>query len=150
MRESGFFFKNKKLKVGAVSWWASMPKIKYSTVFDIKLGSGWQCNRRLIVQFFVANVNANGGELKANVNKFLNDNVWNGENQHRVVFLETQRFSSTVVEEFSFVIYFQVLFSSPQASCQFHLVSPKVQSISYPKHIYFPKRFARRILHHQV
>jgi hypothetical protein len=39
-------------------------------------------------------VNVNDGRLKVNVNQFSNDNVWNGENRHRVVVPETQRFSS--------------------------------------------------------
>ena len=34
---------------------------------------------------FVANVNVNGGKLKANVNRFSNTNVWNADNRHRVV-----------------------------------------------------------------
>ena len=36
--------------------------------------------------FFVANVNLNSdGNLKVNVNRFSNDNVWNAENCHRIV-----------------------------------------------------------------
>lgn len=36
--------------------------------------------------FFVANVNVNDdGRLKVNVNRFSNDNVWNGDNRHRIV-----------------------------------------------------------------
>ncbi len=34
---------------------------------------------------FVANVNVDGGELKLNVNRLDNDNVWNADNRHRVV-----------------------------------------------------------------
>ena len=35
---------------------------------------------------FVANVNFNDdGQLKVNVNRFSNDNVWNAENRHRIV-----------------------------------------------------------------
>ena len=34
---------------------------------------------------FVANVNRNDGKLKANVNRFSNDNVWNADNRNRVV-----------------------------------------------------------------
>ena len=32
---------------------------------------------------FVANVNRNDDKLKANVNRFDNDNVWNAENRNR-------------------------------------------------------------------
>ena len=35
--------------------------------------------------FFVANVNLNAGEPNVNVNRFENDNEWNGDNRHRVV-----------------------------------------------------------------
>ena len=34
---------------------------------------------------FVANVNVDGGQLKVNVNRFSNTNVWNADNRHRVV-----------------------------------------------------------------
>jgi len=48
-------------------------------------------------QFFVANVNVNAdGTLKANVNRFENDNVWNAENHHRVFLPETCGFLSQV------------------------------------------------------
>jgi hypothetical protein len=35
--------------------------------------------------FFVANVNVNDRKLDANVNRFSNDNVWNGKYRHRIV-----------------------------------------------------------------
>ena len=38
---------------------------------------------------FVANVNVNDGQLKANVNRFTNDNVWNADNRHRLVVSNT-------------------------------------------------------------
>ena len=36
-------------------------------------------------KIFVANVNVNPNGLNANVNRFENSNVWNGEYRHRVV-----------------------------------------------------------------
>lgn len=49
--------------------------------------SGRQWRRRpAVLSVFVANVNVNDdGSLNVNVNRFSNDNVWNGENRHRVV-----------------------------------------------------------------
>lgn len=40
----------------------------------------------LLHKFFVANVNLDSDERpNANVNRFSNDNVWNGDNRHRIV-----------------------------------------------------------------
>jgi hypothetical protein len=45
---------------------------------------------------FVANLNVDGGKLKANVNRFSNDNVWNADNRNRVVVSQHTNFSSSL------------------------------------------------------
>lgn len=49
---------------------------------------------------FVANVNVDDGKLKANVNRFDNDNVWNADNRHRLVVQQHTIFSSLNVGSF--------------------------------------------------
>ena len=50
---------------------------------------------------FVANVNVNDdGQLKVNVNRFSNDNVWNAENRHRIVVPKLSFLSSLFGESF--------------------------------------------------
>jgi hypothetical protein len=51
---------------------------------------------------FVANVNVDDGELKANVNRFDNDNVWNADNSHRLVVKQHIIFSSLTWGVFAF------------------------------------------------
>ena len=93
-----------------MSWWAFKPKIKYSTTFDIKLCSGRQCHRGFIAQFFVANANDNDRRLKANVNKFSNDNVWNSENRNRIV---VPRNSMFLLHLFGGVFFSRPFFQPP-------------------------------------
>jgi len=128
-----------------VSSRAFKPHIQYSTTSGM-LRLGRQCLRWLTVQFFVANVNANDGKLKANVNKFSNDNVWNAKYENRIVVPETQCFSFIYLEEFSF----RVLSSILRACGLFHLIVLKVRCIFHLEYICFPRLFAGRILHHQL
>lgn len=51
-------------------------------------------------KIFVANVNVNDGQLKVNVNRFENDNVWNAENRHRVVVPKLRLFLPLFWREF--------------------------------------------------
>lgn len=68
---------------------------------------------------FVANVNLNSdGNLKADVNRFSNDNVWNAKNQHRIVVPKLTVSLPSSAEEFCF----GGLFSSRPACGRFPLV----------------------------
>ena len=73
----------------------------------------WPVVKRMIHNTFlrfVANVNLNSdGRLKANVNRFSNDNVWNAENRNRVVVPKLTISPPLKAEEFSFVARFSKL-----------------------------------------
>lgn len=114
-----------------MSWWAFKPQIKYSTTFDIKLCSGRQCYRWLVVQFLVANVNVSddGQPYVNNVYKLSNDNVWNGKYEHRVFYPKLVVSPSSSAGEFSFSEGFPVLFSTHPAFYQSRLNILKVWSI---------------------
>lgn len=83
-QKSGFDLSQQKNRsVGAISWRTSTSQILYSRVV---ISNGSALDGLLYISFFVANVNFDDdGRLKVNVNQFANDNVWNGENRHRVV-----------------------------------------------------------------
>jgi hypothetical protein len=66
---------------------------------------------------FVVNVNRDADGLKVNVNKFSNDNVWNGKNRNRVVVPAKNIFLLVIYGEFLFSV--QVRVASHQAFCQF-------------------------------
>ena len=74
----------------------------------------WQMVVQMIFcTFFVANVNVNSGELKVNVNRFSNDNVWNASNRNRVVVPQLTNFSYQMLVGVLFCNLFSIPFFQP-------------------------------------
>jgi hypothetical protein len=92
--------------------------------------------------FFVANVNVNSdGTLKVNVNRLLNDNVWNATNHHRVV-VPQPAVSLTFLQV---RVFSRVPFAIPRAFVQSRPISPRALCIFLFPSIPFPMLFGERI-----
>ena len=80
-------------------WRTSKSRIIFSRFFLVCQSGSEAAGASYI---FVVNVNVNDDGLNANVNRFSNDNDWNGDNGHRFFCPQLTNFSFVHSREFSF------------------------------------------------